>query len=741
MENKENKENNEEFENIEKKDIENMQKQEISTNEYFFTASLAQSIGSAGAKIGKTIGGALDSIAKAGRKLKSTFSKENMRSVGNKIKYATSKEGLRNAGKKISNAGSSIKTKALGLRVSSNMNSFYMLKLKDVLEKYSGSNDNEDFALKIQESMKDYEGFVSEKIKLWLNNNEEREKALGDKIKVGYDELKKKYDNLDYKWLEKKIPSFSKKIRIEILKKRDCIDALKNHLGTYGKIDPLWDILTRGSKITRSGALKSKTINLLFTMTDSLSTYAGDNPMDVGVYSNSLMSYLLKNFKGKGEDKGQDWKLKCGLLLVRYSQQEGSYFESLGKMVDERVNKIQKSISITKQLSKLQKSCKTIPEMLDKASGSKKGTASIAIGVGMSYSNSVAIDVLKRVYTSLKLDEPNTKDIQDNSADSINDLVDKIKEIIGDNKISQYDTNPRYKKWADSLFKIVNIGNENGILNTIKYHQHLKNFKNEENEEEAFKKYMQEKYKKIRDQYEKTLKEYEDLLEELKKDLEKYSGDDFGGGTNPSLFEMAKKNLERFKYMLSDKFIEDEINNELKDYNTKKAENKTEKLKDYNTKKVKNKKNGTENNSDSGKKSEIKNKEEKKSENNSDSAKESEINNQDVNNLNEEKKSKDNSDSEKEEEKEKEIKNEEVPNLKEEKEVKNETKSDSNSEQEKNKEEIKAGSNSEKGKAINESSSKEENEKEKASNSEEKEEVETDKSSSNSVDGKKKSDI
>lgn len=733
MENKENKENNKEFENIEKENIKKQEEDNI--NENFFSAAFEN--------IGRKLGSKLDSAAKVGRKikqkLKSTFSKENMRSVGNKIKYATSKEGLRNAGKKISNAGSSIKTKALGLRVSSNMNSFYMLKLKDVLEKYSGSNDNEDFALKIQESMKDYEGFVSEKIKLWLNNNEEREKALGDKIKVGYDELKKKYDNLDYKWLEKEIPSFSKKIRIEILKGEGCINALRNHLGTYGKIDPLWDILTRGSKITRSGALKSKTINLLFTMTDSLSTYAGDNPMDVGVYSNSLMSYLLKNFKGKGEDKGQDWKLKCGLLLVRYSQQEGSYFESLGKMVDERVNKIQKSISITKQLSKLQKSCKTIPEMLDKASGSKKGTASIAIGVGMSYSNSVAIDVLKKVYTSLKLDKPDTKDIQDNSADSINGLVDKIKEIIGDDKISQYDTNVKYQKWADSLFKIVNIGNEDGILNKIKPRQHLKDFNNEE---EAFKEYMEVEYKKtIKDRYGETLKEYENLLEELKKDLGKYSGDDFGGGTNPSLFKMAKKNLKEFKYMLSDQFIEDEINKELKNYNTKKAENKTKKLGDYNTEKVKNKKSGIKSDSDSGKKSEIKNKEEKKSENNSDSAKESEINNQDVNNSNEEKKSKDNSDSEKEEEKEKEIKNEEVPNLKEEKEVKNETKSDSNSEQEKNKEEIETGSNSEKGKAINESSSKEENEKEKASNSEEKEEVETDKSSSNSVDGKKKSDI
>ena len=728
MENKENKENNKEFENIEKENIKKQEEDNI--NENFFSAAFEN--------IGRKLGSKLDSAAKVGRKikqkLKNTFSKENMRSVGNKIKYAASKEGLKNAGEKISNAGSSIKTKALGLRVSSNMNSFYMLKLKDVLEHYSGSgSDNkEDFVSKIKTSMKDYKEFVSEKIKSWLND-EKRANALKNKIDAGYDELGKKYGNLNYDWLEKKIPSFSKKIRIEILKKDDCIEALKKHLEEHGKIDPLWDILTRGSKITRSGALKSKTINLLFTMTDSLSTYAGDNPMDVGVYSNSLMSYLLKNFKGKGEDKGQDWKLKCGLLLVRYSQQEGSYFESLGKMVDERVNKIQKSISITKQLSKLQKSCKTIPEMLDKASGSKKGTASIAIGVGMSYSNSVAIDVLKKVYTSLKLDKPDTKDIQDNSADSINGLVDKIKEIIGDDKISQYDTNVKYQKWFDSLFEIVNIGNEGGILNKIKYHKHLKNFNNEE---EAFKKYMEEKYKEIREQHGKTFEEYENLLEELKKDLEKYSGDDFGGGKNPGLFKMAKKNLKEFKYMLSDKFIEDEINKELKNYNTKKAENKTKKLGNYNAKKVKNKKSGTKSDFDSGKKSEIKNKEEKKSENNSDSAKESEINNQDVNNFNEEKKSEDNSDSEKEKEKEKEkeIKNEE-------KEVKNEDKSDSNSEQEKNKEEIETGSNSEKGKAINESSSKEENEKKKASNSEEKEEVETDKSSSNSVDGKKKSDI
>ena len=176
MENKENKENKEEFENIEKEDIKKQEEDNI--NENFFSAAFEN--------IGRKLGSKLDSAAKVGRKikqkLKSTFSKENMRSVGDKIKYATSKEGLRNAGKKISNAGSSIKTKALGLRVSSNMNSFYMLKLKDVLEHYSGSgSDNkEDFVKKITEGMQNYKEFVAEKIKSWLNDAK-REDALKNK--------------------------------------------------------------------------------------------------------------------------------------------------------------------------------------------------------------------------------------------------------------------------------------------------------------------------------------------------------------------------------------------------------------------------------------------------------------------------------------------------------------------------------------------------------------------------------
>ena len=556
--------NNENFENIDKKEIENMQKQENSTNEYFFAASLAQSIGSAGAKIGTTIGGALDSVAKIGRnvkkKLKSTFSKENMKNVGKKIK-----SNISDVGKKISNAGSSIKTKALGLRVSSNMNSFYMLKLKDVLENYSESESRDDFTSKIKDAMEDYKDFVSGKVKLWLNN-EEREKALGDKIKAGYDELEKKYFMLDYKWLEKKIPSFSKKIRIEILKKENCINALKNHLEKYGKIDPLWDILTRGSKITRSGVLKLKTINLLLTMTNCLSNYEGKSPMDVGVYSNSLMSYLLKNFKGKGKNKDQDWKLKCGLLLVRYSQQEGSYFDSLGKMVDERVNKIHKSISSTRQVAKLQKSCKTIPEMLDKASGSKNGTASIAIGVGMSCSNATAIEVLKGVYTSKKIEFPDSeiKDIQNHSG-SINNLSNNIIEII--NRGGKYDTDPEYKRWRDSLSEI--IGASSGVLDKIRVHKHL----NEFNTEDKFLEYMNKDYKKERDE---ILNEYMSKLEKLKKDLEKYSSEEYYEDRNPELFNEAE---EIFKNMLSDsdEFIENEINDELKKYNSKKSKEKVKK--------------------------------------------------------------------------------------------------------------------------------------------------------------------
>jgi len=549
------------FERIEKEDIEN-----DDVNENFFSAIFEN--------VGRRLGSKLDSAAKAGRnakrKLKSTFSKENMEIVGNKIKYAASKEGLKDAGRKISNVGSSIKTKVLGLRVSSNMNSFYMLKLKDVLENYSGSDNKDDFVSKIKESMKDYKEFVSEKIKSWLNN-EERKKALEDKINVGYNELKETYNKLDYGWLEKKIPSFSKKIRIEILKKENCIEALKEHLKKYGKIDPLWDILTRGSKITRSGALKSQTISLLPTMTNSLSEYQGNEYMDIGVYSNSLMSYLLKNFKGKGENKGKDWKLQCGLLLVRYSQQDGSYFNSLGKMVDERVNKIYGSISVSSKLVKLQKSCGTIQEMLDKASGSKKGTASIAIGVGMSYSNPVAIEVLKRVYTSKGIPVPDIADIQNNSG-SIYDLVDKINGIINDEKITKYDTDLKYQKWFDNLCKIAEISDYEQILDKIKIHKHLKDFKGNN---ESFKKYMEGDYKKtIESKYSKTLDEYTSLLENLKKGLEKYSGEEFNNGENPKLFGRAENNLEKFKYMLSNKFIEDEINEELKSSSSEKAEEK-----------------------------------------------------------------------------------------------------------------------------------------------------------------------
>ena len=563
---------NEKIDNNESKesDFENLDSEEIkkeyddTVNENFFSAAFA--------RMGQRIGSKLDSFAKAGRnakkKLKNTFSRENMKSVGNKIKYAASKEGLRDAGKKISNVGSSIKTKALGLRISSNMNSFYMLKLKEVIENYDGSNSKDDFVKKITEGMQNYKEFVAEKVKSWLNN-EEREKALESKINAGYNELDEKYNKLDYGWLEKKIPSFSKKIRIEILKKENCIEALKSHLKSYGKIDPLWDILTRGSKITRSGALKSKTIKLLFTMTNSLSECEENGPMDVGIYSNSLMSYLLKNFKGKGEQKDQDWKLQCGLLLVRYSQQEGSYFGSLGKMVDERVDKIYESISKTSKLVKLQKSCGTIQEMLDKASGSKKGTASIAIGVGMSYSNPVAIEVLKRVYTSKGIQIPDIADIQNNSG-SIYELVDKIKRTINDEKITKYDTDLRYQKWFDSLYKIAKISDYDQILDKIKIHKHLKDFKDNN---ENFKKYMEEDYKKtIESKYSKTLDEYTSLLENLKKDLEKYSGEEFNDGGNPKLFEKAKKNLERFKYMLSNKFIEDEIGKELKNSSSKKAE-------------------------------------------------------------------------------------------------------------------------------------------------------------------------
>lgn len=565
-------ERNKKIDNNESKesDFENLDGEEIKkeyddiVNENFFSAAFAS--------MGQRFGSKLDSFAKAGRnakkKLKSTFSRENMKSVGNKIKYAASKEGLRDAGKKISNVGSFIKTKTLGLRVSSNMNSFYMLKLKEVIENYDGSNSKDDFVKKITEGMQNYKEFVAEKVKSWLNN-EEREKALESKINAGYNELDEKYNKLDYGWLEKKIPSFSKKIRIEILKKGNCIEALKGHLQKYGKIDPLWDILTRGSKITRSGALKSKTIKLLLTMTNSLSEYEKSDPMDVGIYSNSLMSYLLKNFKGKGEKKDQDWKLQCGLLLVRYSQQEGSYFDSLGKMVDERVDKIYESISKTSKLVKLQKSCGTIQEMLDKASGSKKGTASIAIGVGMSYSNPVAIEVLKRVYTSKGISIPDIADIQNNSG-SIYELVDKIKGTINDEKITKYDTDLKYQEWFDSLYKIAKISDFNQILGKIKIHRHLKDF---EGNSENFKKYMGEDYKKtIESKYSKTLDEYTSLLENLKKDLEKYSGEEFNDGGNPKLFEKAEKNLEKFKYMLSDKFIEDEIDKELENSSSKKVE-------------------------------------------------------------------------------------------------------------------------------------------------------------------------
>ena len=557
MENNESKKND--FENLNREEIK--KEYDDMVNENFFSAAFA--------RMGEKFGSKLDSFAKAGRsakkKLKSTFSKENIKNVGNKIKNTVS-----DTGGKISNVGSSIKTKALGLRVSSNMNSFYMLKLKEVIENYDGSNSKDDFVKKIKEGMQSYKKFVDEKIKLWLNNNEEREKVLESKINAGYNELDEKYNKLDYGWLEKKIPSFSKKIRIEILKKGNCIEALKGHLQKYGKIDPLWDILTRGSKITRSGALKSKTIKLLFTMTNSLSEYEKSDPMDVGIYSNSLMSYLLKNFKGKGEEKDQDWKLQCGLLLVRYSQQEGSYFDSLGKMVDERVNKIYGSISVSSKLVKLQKSCGTIQEMLDKASGSKKGTASIAIGVGMSYSNPVAIEVLKRVYTSKGIPIPNIADIQNNSG-SIYELVDKIKGTINDEKITKYDTDLKYQEWFDSLYKIVKIGDYDQILDKIQIHKHLKDF--ESNEE--YSKYMENDYKaKINGQYGKILEEYEKLLENLKKDLEKYSGEEFNDGGNPKLFEKAEKNLEKFKYMLSDNFIKDEISEELKNSNSEKIEKK-----------------------------------------------------------------------------------------------------------------------------------------------------------------------
>ena len=84
---------------------------------------------------------------------------------------------------------------------------------------------------------------------------------------------------------------------------------------------------------------------------------------------------------------------------------------------------------------------------------------------------------------------------------------------------------------------------------------------------------MKEDYKEtIKSKYRKTLDEYTSLLENLNQDLGKYSSEEFNDGGNPKLFERAKKNLEKFKYMLSNKFIEDEIDKELENSSSKKVE-------------------------------------------------------------------------------------------------------------------------------------------------------------------------
>ncbi len=400
-----NKSKRDDFENLDREEIK--KEYDDMVNENFFSATFAH--------IGEKFGSKIDSFAKAGRnakkKLKSTFSKENMRSVGNKIKYVASKEGLKDAGRKIYGVGSSIKTKALELKMISKMESFYVSSLEKILKSYDGSSDNDDFLYKIKESLSEsYLTDVEQSVKKWLGKDrssdiENSETNLGKKFAEGKEKLDKFQQKLNFEILQKIILSYNKKIGIKILRQAKCKEALTKHLINYGTMDPLWDIFTSGSKTIRKSVLKSKEISLLPTMVDSLLNCSNsmDN-MNVGVYSNTLMSYLLKNFKGKGRNKSPEWKLKCGLLLIKYSKEDGEYFSSLDKLVTERTNKIIKNKNLSGAVVK-KNNLKSIKDVLDFAAGSKKGTASIAIGAGINYNHADAMNALEKVYISLGKDK------------------------------------------------------------------------------------------------------------------------------------------------------------------------------------------------------------------------------------------------------------------------------------------------------------------------------------------------